>query len=133
MRASLDPHLDALTERIIGAAFAVSNELGHGFLESVYKNAFVEELAANDLEIKIEKSYPVHYRGKLIGRYTADLVVQDTVIVELKAVEALSKAHYSQVLNYLKTSRLPIGLLFNFGKPSVEMKRILLGQPMQVR
>ena len=128
MRTNLDPRIDALTERIIGAAFAVSTELGHGFLESVYKNAFVEELAAANLATAIEKPYPIHYRGKLIGRYIADIVVENTVIIELKAVESLTKAHYSQVLNYLKASHLPVGLLFNFGKPSVEMRRILLRQ-----
>jgi GxxExxY protein len=128
MRAELDPAIDALTERIIAAAFAVSNELGHGFLESVYKNAFVEELIANNLHGVIEKPYPIHYRGKLVGRYVTDLVVEDTVIVELKAIDTPTKTHQSQVLNYLKASRLPVGLLFNFGQPRIQMKRILLFQ-----
>lgn len=126
MRAELEPSIDALTERIIAAAFAVSNELGHGFLESVYKNAFVEELLANDLHGVMERPFPIHYRGKLVGRYIADLVVEDTVIVELKAIDALTKAHQAQVLNYLKASRLPIGLLFNFGQPRVEVRRVFL-------
>lgn len=126
MRAELEPSIDALTERIIAAAFAVSNELGHGFLESVYKNAFVEELLANDLHGVMERPFPIHYRGKLVGRFIADLVVEDTVIVEFKAIDALTKAHQAQVLNYLKASRLPIGLLFNFGQPRVEIRRVFL-------
>ena len=129
MRAALDPRLDALTERIIGAAFAVSNELGHGFLESVYKKAMVEELRHADLSVVVELHFPIRYRNANIGHYIADLVVEELVIVELKAIEGLTKAHYSQVLNYLKASGLPVGLLFNFGVPRIEMRRVLLGLP----
>jgi len=129
MKVPLDPEIDALTERVIAAAFAVSNELGHGFLEVVYRNAMVEELIARDIHGVIEKSYPVHYRGKVVGRYVADLVVEDIVIVELKAVDALTAAHRAQVLNYLRASGLPIGLLFNFGLPKVQVKRVLLTLP----
>ncbi|MDR3515132.1 MAG: GxxExxY protein [Azospirillaceae bacterium] len=125
MRADLDPRLDELTERIIGAGYAVANELGHGFLESVYQNAFVEELAVRGMACAAEKTFKIYYRGKMVGLYKADLVVQDTVIVEIKAIDMLTKAHSSQVLNYLKASRLPVGLLFNFGRPSLEIKRIL--------
>lgn len=127
MRVLLDPGLEALTEKIIGAAFAVSTALGHGFLETVYKNAFVEELTVRGLHAITEKAYPIYYREKLVGKYVSDLVVEDSVIVELKAVEGLSRAHRAQVLNYLKASRRPVGLLFNFGRSSPEMKRILLG------
>lgn len=115
-----------MAEQVIAAAFAVSNALGHGFLEVVYRNALVEELVARDIHGIIEKSYPVHYRGKVVGRYTADLVVEDAVIVELKAIEALAKVHHIQVLNYLKASGLPVGLLFNFGLPKIQIKRVLL-------
>jgi len=125
MRASLPPELDALTERILGAAFAVSSILGHGFLEAVYKNAFLEELRFNNLRVAMEKPFAVHYRGKPVGKYIADLVVEDLIIVEVKTVEALARAHHAQVLNYLKASGLPIGLLLNFSKPSLEMRRIL--------
>ena len=126
MRIPLEPRIEALAEQVIAAAFAVSNALGHGFLEVVYRNALVEELVARDIHGIIEKSYPVHYRGKVVGRYTADLVVEDAVIVELKAIEALAKVHHIQVLNYLKASGLPVGLLFNFGLPKIQIKRVLL-------
>lgn len=127
MRVRVDPQLEALTEKIIGGAFAVAKSLGHGFLEAVYRNALAEELAASGLQIAVEAPYPVYYRDKLVGKYLADLVVEDKVIVETKAVDALGPAHRAQVLNYLKASRLPIGLLFNFSKPSLEIKRVLLG------
>lgn len=133
MRAKIDRRLDDLTEKVIGAAFAVSNSLGHGFLEKVYKNALVEELSTIGLAIDVEKTYSIRYRGKIIGSYAADLVVENTVIVELKAVENLSPAHAAQLLNYLKVSGVPIGLLMNFGKPRLEMKRLLLGQSVQIR
>ena len=100
--------------------------LGHGFLETVYQNALAVELAQAGIEHQKEKIFPVHYRGQKVGNYIADLVVAGTVVVELKAVEALSAPHSAQLLNYLKASRLPVGLLFNFGKPRIEVKRVLL-------
>lgn len=125
MRTALDPTLDGLTEKIIGGAFAVCHTLGHGFLEAVYKNSLCLELAAAGLGVTKEKCFPVSYRGEQVGRYVADLVVNDLIVVELKVVEALSAAHAAQVLNYLKASGLPVGLLFNFGKPRVEVRRII--------
>jgi GxxExxY protein len=104
----------------------VSNSLGHGFLEAVYKNALIIELEARDLSVRKEQSFPVRYRDKQVGFYLADLVVENRVIIELKAVDGLSQNHTAQVLNYLKASGLPIGILLNFGKPRLEMKRILL-------
>jgi GxxExxY protein len=126
MRTALDSTLEGLTEKIIGGAFAVCHTLGHGFLEVVYKNSLWLELTAGGLSVAKEKCFPVHYRGEQVGRYVADMVVNDTVIVELKVVEALSTAHAAQVLNYLKASGLPVGLLFNFGKPRVEVRRVIL-------
>ena len=126
MRASIDPGLDGLTEKVISGAFAVSNSLGHGFLEAVYKNALMVELEARDLSVRKEQSFPVRYRDKQVGFYLADLVVESQVIIELKAVDSLSQNHTAQVLNYLKASQLPIGILLNYGKPRLEMKRILL-------
>ncbi len=125
MRADIDPGVDTLTEKIIGCAFTVSRGLGHGFLEMVYRNALWLELTANGLDVTKERAFPVLYRGEKVGMYVADLVVDDTVIVELKAIDALAGAHRAQVLNYLKASRLPVGLLLNFGKPRVEVKRII--------
>lgn len=120
------PALNVLTEKIIGSAFAVSLELGHGFLEAVYKNALAVELAAAGLDFQKQRGFPVYYREERIGNYIADLVVGNLVIVELKAVDALSSAHSAQLINYLKVSNLPIGLLFNFGRPKLEVKRVRL-------
>lgn len=125
MKIDLDPRLEELTERIIGCAFAVSTALGHGFLEAVYQKAMVRELAHAGLKCQNEVPFKIHYRGEPIGTYLADLVVENTVILELKAVEALAPSHRGQLLNYLKASRLPVGLLLNFGTPRMEVKRVL--------
>ncbi len=98
MRVGLDPELDGLTERIIGAGFAVANGLGHGFLEAVYGNALVEELRLSGLPVQAEKAFSVHGRNKRVGVYVADIVVADQVIVELKAVAGLAEAHTAQLL-----------------------------------
>jgi len=126
MKAKLDPELDALTEKIIGGAFAVSNALGHGFLEAVYKNALCEELSSRGMNVHKEKQFSIFYNGKHVGLYVADIVADGRVIVELKAVDALTRTHAAQVLNYLKASSIPIGLLMNFGVPRLEMRRIIL-------
>lgn len=122
----MDPRLEAVTERVIGSAFVVSNTLGHGFLESVYRNALFEELLAAGMAVTKEHSFPVSYKGKRVGVYVADLVIEECVIVELKAVAALAPVHAAQVLNYLKASGLSVGLLLNFGTPRIELRRVLL-------
>ena len=125
MRADIDPRLDRLTEAVIGSAFTVSNVLGHGFLEAVYRNALVEELTSRGIAVRKEKPFPVFYNGKPVGLYVADVVVCDAVVVELKAVSTLVPAHSAQVLNYLKAARLGVGLLLNFGVPKVAVRRII--------
>lgn len=115
-----------ITSIIIGAAFTVSNTLGHGFLEAIYKNALAEELLAHGLSVSKEKPFPVFYRGKQMGFYVADLIIDDRVIVELKAVDQLVEAHRAQLINYLKANDLKVGLLFNFGRPKIEVRRVLL-------
>lgn len=129
MRVSLGTALDSLTERIIGAAFAVHNILGHGFAETVYKKALFRELADAGLAAATEVPFQVDYKGDSVGSYYADIVVENVVIVELKACETLGQPHVNQVLNYLKVSNLPVGLLLNFGKPSLEIRRVLLKEP----
>jgi len=126
MRIDLGPELDSLTERIIGAGFAVSNALGHGFLETVYRNALAEELRLAALSVESEKSFAVHYKDKRVGLYVADMVVAEKVIVELKAVSNLGDAHVAQILNYLRASRLSVGLLMNFGTPRLQWRRVIL-------
>lgn len=122
----MNTDLDAVTESIIGAAFEVSNHLGAGFLETVYRRALACELRLRGLDLKEETRFAVHYKGQEIGTYVADIIVAGTVVVELKALDALTGAHSAQVINYLKASRLPLGLLLNFGKPKVEVKRLRL-------
>ena len=114
-------HAD-LTERIIGAFFAVYNELGYGFSEKVYENALVLELRKLGLEVEQQKQVVVHYHGQVVGEYLADVVVNGVVIVELKAVRQLSKEHEAQLLNYLKATTIEVGLLLNFG-PKAEFRR----------
>lgn len=118
--------LDRITEKIIGCAYAVSNELGCGFLEKIYENALVRELRKAGLEVAQQYPMQVVYDGVVVGDYAADLVVEEGVLVELKAVRALDEVHFAQCLNYLKATGLSICLLLNFGKPRVEIKRIVL-------
>lgn len=121
-----DDELNRMTEQIIGCAFKVSNTLGCGFLEKVYENALAYELRKGDLDVKQQEPIKVYYEGVLVGEYFADLLVADTIIIELKAVKEISEAFAAQCLNYLKATRLPICLLLNFGKPRVEIKRYRL-------
>ena len=122
----MDARVEDVTEKIIGAAFEVSNILGHGFLEAVYRKALLHELRLRELTAKEEVRFDVPYKGTSIGTYVADLVVGNAVVVELKAVECLNGQHTGQLLNYLKASGLHVDLLLNFGKPRVEVKRVLL-------
>ena len=91
--------LNALTERIIGCAFAVSRVLGHGFLEAVYKNALAVELMGAGLSVEKERAFPVHYRGERVGHYIADLTVGNLIIVELKVASALTVTHFAQTIH----------------------------------
>jgi GxxExxY protein len=118
-----EEELNAMTERIIGCAFKVSNTLGCGFLEKVYENALVHELRKNGF--KVEPQHPINicYEGVLVGEYFADILVNDTVILELKAVSDHHDVFTAQCLNYLKATGRPICLLLNFAKPRVEIKR----------
>ena len=118
-----DEEFNALSERIIGCAFQVSNTLGCGFLEKVYENALAHELRKNGLQVKQQEPITVTYDGVVVGDYFADLLVADTIIVELKAAKDLSEAFAAQCLNYLKATGMPLCLLLNFGKPRVEIKR----------
>jgi GxxExxY protein len=114
-----------LTENIIGCAFKVSNTLGCGYLEKVY-NALAHELRKAGLKVEQQKRIDVFYDGVLVGYFDADIVVEDNVILEIKAVRALDDAHKAQTLNYLKSTGLRLGLLINFGAPRVEVKRVAL-------
>lgn len=113
-----------LTKAILGCCFEVMRELGPGFLEKVYKNALFIAMRQKGLQVEVEQPYEVIFRGKVIGRYNADLVVNQTVIVELKCCESLIGEHQAQLFNYLKVSGLPIGLLVNFRCRKLEWKRL---------
>lgn len=116
----------ALTEKIIGAAFEVHNTLGMGFLEKVYQNALVKELTLLGYLAKPEIKIPVYYKGELIGDYSADILVEERIILELKALSTLTTEHEAQLLNYLKATGLKVGLLINFGTSRVQIKRKIL-------
>ncbi len=104
-----------LTERIIRIYFEVYNALGHGFLEKVYENAMALRLQRSGMQVRQQQPISVFFDGQVIGDYFADLVVNDLVILELKAVDALALEHEAQLINYLKATRYEIGLLLNFG------------------
>jgi GxxExxY protein len=114
-----------LTGKIIEAAYKVHNTLGFGFLENVYQNALMVELEKTELKAEKEKTVQVNYDGFLVGDYKADIVVEDKVILELKAVKDLHSTHEAQLVNYLKATDMEVGLLINFGK-SVEIRRKVL-------
>ena len=111
-----------ITEKIIGAFYRVYNTLGYGFLEKVYQNAMVVELQRQGLKAIPFAAIKIHYEGVEVGNYYADILVEDCVIVELKAAEALAKEHHAQILNYMKATGIEVGLFCNFG-PKPEIKR----------
>ena len=111
-----------LSEKIIKAFYDVYNRLGYGFLEQVYENAMVIELRSMGLKVEQQMPIKVRYRGEVVGEYFADLVVEDKIIVELKAVSTFQSSHEAQLLNYLKATHYEVGLLLNFG-PSPTKKR----------
>ncbi len=122
-----DKHrLNILSEKIIGCAFMVSNTLGAGFLEKIYQNALVIELSRAGLTAEKEKAITVCYKRKIVGEYFADILVNEKIIIETKAVQTLNDIHQAQLLNYLKATNLPLGLLINFGTPKVQIKRMVL-------
>ncbi len=112
-----------LCGQVIGVAMKVHSTLGPGFLESVYQNALIWELRKAGLRSEAEKPISVHYDGQLVGAFTADVLVDDAVIVELKAVQTLAKAHEVQLVNYLVATGFDEGLLLNFGAERLEFKK----------
>jgi len=116
-----------LTEKIIGAAFEVHRELGPGFLEYVYEEALSYELKLREIIFKRQEELDLYYKDMLIPRkYTPDFVIEDKVIVEIKASSGLTAIDEAQLLNYLKATKLRVGLLLNFGQESLEIKRMIL-------
>ena len=112
-----------LTRSIIGCAFEVINELGCGFLESVYEKAMMIALADTGLSVQSQKPVEVLFRGEPVGDFYADLLVEERVVVELKSVKTLVPEHEAQVINYLNATGIQVGLLINFGRPKLEFRR----------
>jgi len=117
--------LNALSERIIGCAFTVANRLGSGFLEKVYENALAHELRKAGLAVAQQQGVSVIYDDVIVGESAADLLVEAAVVVELKAVRALDDVHQAQCMNYLRATGMHLCLLLNFGKPRLEIRRIV--------
>lgn len=107
--------MDELTETVIGCAYAVHNTLGVGYLEKVYENAMRQELAAAGLRVRQQHPIPVSYREETVGDFYADLLVEERLIVELKAAQGIAKEHEVPLVNYLAATGMDDGLLINFG------------------
>lgn len=116
---------EEITKAIIGSAFEVFNELGHGFLEKVYQRALQAELIQRGHLVDLEPSLTVKFKGITVGTYAADLLVDGKVIVELKVAKKYNKQDEAQLLNELKASDMDVGMLINFGKEKVEFKRFI--------
>jgi GxxExxY protein len=122
-KAMNEQHLNGLTERIIGCAFNVSNTLGCGFLEKVYENALMHELQKNGITAQQQHPINVLYDGVIVGQYLVDILVEDAVLLELKATKDHEEVFTAQCLNYLTATGKPICLLLNFGKSRLDIKR----------
>ena len=121
--------LNEITYAIRGAVFEANKVLGHGFLEKVYENALMLELRLRGLRAKSQVPLKVFYKEKIVGEYIADILVENKVVVELKAVEKLEKVHEAQLLNYLKGTGIKVGLLVNMKYPKAEIKRMVFDLP----
>jgi len=114
-----------LSERVIACGFEVSNRLGAGFLEAVYENALCVELRREGIYFEQQKPVNVIYREVVVGFYVVDLVVENQLIIELKALSQLNRQHEAQVMNYLKATGISVALLLNFGTPKLGIRRIV--------
>ncbi len=119
------PERTAISERIIGCAFTVANALGSGFLEKVYENALALEMRSGGLAVEQQRGVAVTYKGTVIGEYFVDLLVEGSVLVELKTVRTLDRTHRAQCINYLRATGKELCLLINFGAPRVEIQRVV--------
>ena len=125
MNRDKELEVDSVTGAILKASFEVMNHVGHGFQEAIYQRALNLELTQAGLEVEREVQFPMSYKGNPIGMFIADFVVENSVIVELKALDApLQPAHFGQCLNYMRVSALNAGLLINFGRPKLEYRRL---------
>jgi GxxExxY protein len=114
-----------ITEHILGASFEVMHEIGHGFLESVYERSLFIALQSRGLIVKSQVPIEVMFRKHIVGEFFADLLVENKVIVELKAAKSLAPEHQAQVINYLNATGIEVGLLINFGAPKMDYHRLV--------
>jgi len=121
--------INELTYAINGAVFEVNRILGPGFLEKVYENALLIELRSLGLKADSQVAIKVYYKDEVVGEYTADILVEEKVILELKTVERLEKIHEAQLLNYLRATGIQVGILVNFKHTRAEIKRMVLDLP----
>jgi GxxExxY protein len=120
-------HLDGITYKVNGIAMSVHRELGKGFHEVLYKDALEIEFREAGIKFEREKAYGVLYKGKILDhKYYADFVVEDSILIEVKAQRNIADGNYKQVINYLAVSKLPLALIYNFGELSLVIKRIVL-------
>ena len=121
-----------VTDKILRVFFDVYNELGHGFLESVYHRSLVLALESVGLSVRSRVDIPVWFRGHQVGQFQADILVENCVLLELKAVHGLDSSHQAQVLNYLRATDIEVGLLLNFGERP-EFKRVIFDNLRKIR
>ncbi len=115
-----------LTQKIIECAIEVHRQLGPGFLENIYENALIAELKNNGLKVESQKNIPLYYKDTLVGEHRLDLLVEDKIIVENKTVKEFNDVHKAQLISYLKAAGKKVGLLLNFAKTKLEIKRIIV-------
>ncbi len=125
------PSNDPITSRIIGCAYRVANELGPGFLEKVYENALAHELRKAGFRVAQQQEISLYYDGARVGDYVADLLVNQQILVELKACKDLDDIHLAQCLNYLKATGLKVCLLINFGRPNIQSRRLMMDRALR--
>ncbi len=116
---------EELTEKVIGICFEVSNELGSGFLESVYQKALTIALTQKGLTVEEQVPLKVKFRGQVVGDFYPDILVNGKLILELKSIKSISSEHEAQMINYLKATGLNVGLIINFGRTKLEWKRLV--------
>lgn len=119
---------EEITEKIIKSYFKVYNTLGYGFLEKVYENALAIELRKNGLEVKCQYPISVLYESEIVGEYFADIIVNNIVVIELKATKEISEYNECQLINYLKATNIELGLLLNFGKEAEYRRKIFMNK-----
>ncbi|UYZ60430.1 GxxExxY protein [Hymenobacter latericus] len=127
-----DTRFNPITHRIIGCAMAVHQKLGNGFPENIYQRCLAIELEENGLAFQREVALPIFYKGQEVGARRVDFLIEENVLVELKASKELTQVHFAQTINYLEAYRLEVGLLINFGEASLRFKRFLKNQPRQL-